>query len=321
TDACTYANAWDEVTKNSRGHVFDVQTGECVACAFPKFFNLGENLEAQPENFPWDQPFEVHEKLDGWLGVLYRHEGRFKVATRGSFHSSGSQWATEAVQGFDFGCLPEAATLCFEILTPEQRIILDYGAERRLVILAAFNRFTGDEYPRDEVKYWAHQIGLPIVKLFPPMTLEELRRHQKELQHAEGFVLRFGDGRRVKVKTEWSLELAQDLADLTPISVWESMRDGKVLAEFLMQVPEELRPLADRYVTTLEEQHARVRRRLEEQARPILERFASDRRALGMFVQQNGEELGPVRSALFQLLDNRRDRFEEMIKELIYPRG
>src|SRR5207248_2983394 len=80
TDQCVYESAWDEITRHSRGHIFDVQTGECVAWPFPKFFNLGENQETLPENFPWDQPYEIYEKMDGWLGMLYRHEGRFKVA-------------------------------------------------------------------------------------------------------------------------------------------------------------------------------------------------------------------------------------------------
>ena len=134
TDRCVYENAWDDITRNSRGHVYNLHTGECVAWAFPKFFNLGENAEQLPEKFPWDRPYEIMEKMDGWLGVLYRHEGKFKVATRGSFHSSGSVWATEYIQRFDLSCLPDAATLCFEIIAPEQRIILDYGAERRLEI-------------------------------------------------------------------------------------------------------------------------------------------------------------------------------------------
>ena len=66
------------------------------------FFNLGENAEVLPERFPWDQPYEIMEKMDGWLGVLYRHEGTFKVAAAGSnvtlnvdptnwFMSSGSR--------------------------------------------------------------------------------------------------------------------------------------------------------------------------------------------------------------------------------------
>src|SRR5262249_43528590 len=209
TDQCVYTNAWDEITRHSRGHVFDTATGECVARPFPKFFNLGENQESLPEKFPWDEPYEIYEKMDGWLGVLYRHEGRYKVATRGSFHSTGAVWATEFAQGLDFSCLPDAATLCFEIIHPGHKIILDYQGRQTLVVLAAFNRFTGEEYPRATVAGWAQAIGLPLVPLLGHMSLEDLRRRQQTSQQYEGFVLRFSDGRRVKVKTEWYLQIAK----------------------------------------------------------------------------------------------------------------
>jgi RNA ligase len=321
TDACTFANAWDDITRNSRGHIFNVETGECVAWAFPKFFNLGENLESSADHFPWDAPYEIMDKLDGWLGVLYRHESKFKVSTRGSFHSSGSLWATEEIQKYDLGCLPDEGTLCFEILTPEQRIILNYGDERKLVILAGYNRLTGEEYPRDEVAYWARQIGLPIVPVHPLMPLEELKRKQKELEKVEGFVIRFPDGRRIKVKTEWYLELSRIMANLTPIVVWEALKDGKVDQAFLVKVPEELRKLAESYIARLEEQYARVRQRIEEMVRPILTQFGSDRAGLGRYSQEHAAELGVARPALFLLRDGKLDKLEVMIRELIYPLG
>src|SRR5207244_13053764 len=158
------------------------------------------------------------------------------VPPRGSFDSGGSVWATEYCQRFDRSCLPDAVTLCFEIIAPEQRIILDYGAERRLVVLAAFNRMTGEEYPRSQVGEWARTIGLPVVPLLGMLSLEDLLRKQKELEKFEGFVIRFCDGRRGKVKTDWYLSIARIMADLTPIAVWEVMTGGKVPAEYLAGV-------------------------------------------------------------------------------------
>src|SRR5262249_54481183 len=49
TDQCVYTSAWDDITRNARGHIYDLQTGECIAWAFPKFFNLGENADSLPE--------------------------------------------------------------------------------------------------------------------------------------------------------------------------------------------------------------------------------------------------------------------------------
>ena len=119
TDQCVYDNAWDEITRNSRGHIFDTTTGKRIACAMPKFFNLGENQETRSENFDWTKPYDIYEKMDGWLGILYRHERKYKIASRGSFHSTGSVWATEHIQKFDLSCVPDCATILFEIISKD----------------------------------------------------------------------------------------------------------------------------------------------------------------------------------------------------------
>jgi RNA ligase len=320
TDQCTYEMAWDDVTRHSRGHVFNVLTGECVARPFPKFFNLGENQEALPERFPWDRPYDVYEKMDGWLGVLYRHEGRFKVASRGSFHSGGAAWATEFLGRFDLSCLPDAATLCFEIIHPHHQIILSYD-EPTLVILAAFDRLTGDEYARPVVVEWARQIGLPVVPMHAALTMEDLLRHQKERERFEGFVIRFADGRRAKVKTEWYLRLARLMADLSPIAVWEAMAGGKVRTEYMHGVAEELRPTAEKYRAILEGQYARQMLELETVAGPILARANGDRRAVAEELSRRAWEVGELGRCVFALLDGKLDRVERWAMDRIYPRG
>ena len=259
--------------------------------------------------------------MDGWLGVLYRHEGRFKVATRGSFHSTGAVWATAFIQKFDLSRLPNEATLCFEIIHPRHQIILNYRGQETLIVLAAFDRFTGQEYPRSVVAEWARQIGLPIVSLLGHLSLTDLMRTQKEKQEVEGFVIRFAGGRRVKVKTDWYLALAKIMTNLTPIAIWDVMKQGRVPAEYLMTVPEELRPLAEKFKAVLEGQYARTLLEIEEKAAPILAKLGSDRKALGLYVNEHLDELGPCRRALFLLLDGKRERLEKIIMDLIYPLG
>jgi hypothetical protein len=125
----------------------------------------------------------------------------------------------------------------------------------------------------------------------------------------------------VKVKTDWYLGLARIMANLTPIAVWESLSGGKVPDTFFIRIPEELRGLAEKYRDTLEAQHRILRRRIEETVRPILERYGSSRASLGRYAQAHSAELGPLRSALFLLLDRKEDELDLLIKKLLYPRG
>jgi RNA ligase len=81
TRECAYSRTWDDVTIHCRGLVVDTQSWEVAAWPFPKFFNLHERPETQPEALP-REPFTAFEKLDGSLGVLVRTSEGMVVATR-----------------------------------------------------------------------------------------------------------------------------------------------------------------------------------------------------------------------------------------------
>jgi RNA ligase len=113
-----------------------------VARPFPKFFNYGEQPDEDTRRL--GQPFTLSEKVDGSLGIHYRWNGTDGIATRGSFHSPQAQWATAALADsppvrFDYG-----RTHLFEIVYPENRIVVDYGDRAELVYLATLDWRTGE---------------------------------------------------------------------------------------------------------------------------------------------------------------------------------
>ena len=318
TDNCVFSRAWDNITLNSRGHVFNLASGECVARSMKKFFNLGENMEVMFDNLPWNQPYEVFEKLDGWLGNLYRHQGKMWVSSRGSFHSDGAKWASEFIQTRDLSFLPDDVTLVFEIITPEQKIILDYKGEKTLYVLAAFNRHTGEEYPRSKVEEWARLAPLPIVQKYESLKIEDCLRISKEVEGKEGFVIRFHDGRRVKVKTEWYCRIAKIMANLTPISMWECMKDGKIPGERMREIPEELRPLAEQYKERIEAQFSSLKDDVFSRLKPLLEanKDSGNRKA---FALEAAKMPSLTRRCAFLLLDKK--SIDQVIMDEIYPKG
>ena len=62
----------------SRGLILDPVQRLVIATPFPKFFNFNEGGVALP-----DEPFTVSEKLDGSLGILFHHQGKWRITTRG----------------------------------------------------------------------------------------------------------------------------------------------------------------------------------------------------------------------------------------------
>jgi RNA ligase len=80
TETVQYEGLFDDVTLQTRGLVTD-GNGKVVAQPFKKFFNMEEGKHTTtPE-------FDVYDKMDGSLGILFNYEGEWVMATRGSFTS------------------------------------------------------------------------------------------------------------------------------------------------------------------------------------------------------------------------------------------
>jgi len=318
SDECVFSRAWDEITLNSRGHVFNMKTGECVARSMKKFFNLGENMDVMFDKLPWDKPYEVYEKLDGWLINILRHKGKFLASSRGSFHSEGAQWASSFIQTKDLSFLPDEVTLVCELISPDYKIILDYKGERTLYVLAAFNRHTSEEYPRSKVEEWAKLADLPIVTKHDSLKIEDCLKIAKEMEGREGFVIRFADGRRVKVKTDWYCHIAKIMSNMTPISLWECMKDGKVPGERMREIPEELRPLAEQYKDKIEGQFSKLKDDVIGRLKPLLEKYkdSGDRKSFAMEVADMPHL---TKRCSFLLLDKK--SIDQVIMNEIYPKA
>lgn len=240
TQVAQYAATWTPVERVSRGLIINGNTGEIVALPWSKFYNLGENEGTKLENLPTDG-FEVTDKLDGSLGILYKRSDGWAIATRGSFEGVQAAWATNYLRthygDVDFGT---ATTLLFEIIYPENRIVLDYGRRAELVLIGARDLSDGTDYPYGALQYVAELYGLPVVPAIDVQTLDDLIASQCTLTGIEGWVIRFPNGLRVKVKCEEYLRLHKIIFGLTPERVREA-----VLADyntFIANIPEELRP-------------------------------------------------------------------------------
>lgn len=106
-----YERLWDDITLQCRGLVTNSK-GEIVARPFKKFFNYEEH---KPEDLP-NEEYEVYEKMDGSLGILFYYENEWIMATRGSFTSEQSIKGTEMLKKYPLEKLDINNTYLFEII-------------------------------------------------------------------------------------------------------------------------------------------------------------------------------------------------------------
>jgi len=266
-----YDNRWDDVTLNCRGLILDFE-GNIVARPWKKFFNLGQvNLPIQ-----FDDPVEVMDKVDGSLGIMYPHispvvgstdsyVSGYSIATRGSFMSEQAIHATEILNAKYSDVLDNASsyslnhyTFLFEIVYPENRIVLNYDGMDDLVLLGAVHKDGG--YYIGPITAQAH-LGWtgPVVEVFPYKSISEALGHT-DRKNAEGFVIR-SHNFMVKLKQPDYVELHRLVTNITPKTVWEQLRSGKSIAQICSVLPDEFHdyaasianPLVERYQGRLDE--------------------------------------------------------------------
>jgi RNA ligase len=178
TETVQFEGKWDEITLMCRGLVTD-DKGNIVARPFSKFFNIEEGKFEPTENF------EVWEKMDGSLLLVFWYEGQWVVATRGSFTSDQSIKGIELLKKYNTDIMFRHLTFCFEILFPQNRVVVDYGDYEGLVLLGTFDT-SGKEY---DIEMW-REYGFDVVKKYDGIKdFKELKAMVKDDQ--EGFVVKF----------------------------------------------------------------------------------------------------------------------------------
>ena len=92
TKICNAMKIWNDATEKCRGIIVD-NDYNIVARSFPKFYNYEEYDDTSL--IPTNLSFNVYEKLDGSLGILYWYNDVPYIATAGSFNSDQAIHATE----------------------------------------------------------------------------------------------------------------------------------------------------------------------------------------------------------------------------------
>ena len=228
---------WNEITRMCRGLITET-SGKILYRPFPKFFNVsehsGDDCLLPPLN--WKQEFTCTKKMDGSLGILYWVEGGPYIATRGSFTSDQAVKGTKMLEKYSVREVP-GLTFLFEVLYPENRIVLDYGDREDLVLLEVIETETGNALPLGEVAQLGEEFGTPVVE-WVEMTQESLEVCPS-VENEEGYVLRFSDGTRAKVKFSEYCRLHKLITGVSAKSIWENLKFGTPMDELLERVPDE----------------------------------------------------------------------------------
>lgn len=256
TEKVQFERLWDEVTLKCRGLITDDETGEVIVYPMEKFFNYEEVKDKGMIPTKPDYVY-VQDKMDGSLGILFNYKGEWIMATRGSFTSE------QAVKGLEI-----AKKQCFlksfyqeyvyfvEIIYPENRIVVDYDGEEKIVFLSVglnltFNwqnkTFNPTELHWTTAKSIFYSLNIDkkyIVKTNQIFAADYSSLYKtlksENIPNSEGFVLRFQpDNFRMKIKFEDYIRLHKIMTEVSTTSIWEVLSNGGDLGSHLEGVPDE----------------------------------------------------------------------------------
>lgn len=327
TELATFERRWNKQTLSSRGLILDLTDANLngiiyiLAKPFDKFFNYSENPEYESD-IDFTKIKTVMEKMDGSLGISYFFNGEIRFATRGSFNSEQAIKATEIWKKYSErffnlnGYLHAPYTLLVEIIYPENRIVVDYKNQEDLVLLGMISIAKGlcsIEYSYETIVHYASFHKMPYAKQHNLLLDEMIMLQDVISANEEGWVIRFWNDKRLKIKGNEYMEVHRVMYGLSDKAKVRAWAEGK-LTELLLRIPEEFREeieKMDKQLTKLENDYL-------EFITPILEHLkknTNSKREYAMNV--NGMQNSYHRKLLFNAYETGVIN-NELIRDYIY---
>jgi hypothetical protein len=220
TDHTMFKNKWDDVTLACRSLVTD-ESGNIVARAFHKFANYNKSMITSLSD-----EYVVYKKYDGSLILVFWYNNEWIIASKGSFHSLHVALAKALLKTDYMDC---EVTYVFELIHPSTRVIVNYYSTSELILLTSYR---GDsEDPDVELP------GYKKAETIEKQTFDLLKG--KNVPNEEGYVVRFADGTRIKIKFESYLYLHKMKSKITKYDLGDLYAQGLTLEQAIDNVPDE----------------------------------------------------------------------------------
>lgn len=231
-----YKGAWDEQTVRARGLFLDKNTGAVVARGYDKFFNVGQDggpasirdlAEAAVEAAPTsDNPHvTLRHKLNGFLAIVAAVNGNLVVLSKSGItaYSREAERILRAQIG-DAGCERLRRILdnnnlsaTFECISKRDPHMVYYTKDEMIFLDFIYNAPDYDPVPLDTAFTVIRTVD-PLMPVAESKTLAYWWMWENDTdlaniitrmadrashEHAEGYVVSYGDGRMAKIKTRW----------------------------------------------------------------------------------------------------------------------
>jgi hypothetical protein len=194
--------------------------GEPVSLSFKKFFNFDEqpDLCYKPFSLTANGGCRLIEKIDGSTLIVSQYKGKQIIRTRGTVDATKQQdngYEIEflkekypnAFQFFNIEGDPDFSLL-YEWVSPSNRIVLNYGTEPDIYLIAKISHVDYSLSTQNELDTIAKMIGVKRPRTFNFASIKEMLEAVEELKGQEGLCVYCNKDQDIrKVKSAWYLAL------------------------------------------------------------------------------------------------------------------
>ena len=191
----------------------------------------------------------------------------------------------------------------------QNRIVVDYGDYEGLVLLGAFDTKSGVEICGTELE---NLEGFEVVMTYKTwgegydILKEEISKDR------EGYVIRFKNGFRMKIKGEEYKRLHKLLTGISSRDIWEHLKDNKPFDDIIKDVPDEFYDWVKQTSEDTKNKFNVIKRDYQIHYNNILLNNIKDKKTFAQYAVSYKHS-----SLLFSMYDEK--PYEHIIWKLIYP--
>ena len=189
----------------------------------------------------------------------------------------------------------------------QNRIVVNYGDYEGLILLSAFDTKSGIEISRTELEKLEGEWEL--VREYKTGDKDYTILKDMISNDSEGFVIRFRDGFRMKIKGEEYIRLHRIITNVSTRDVWEYLKENKPFDELLDKVPDEFYTWVKDTKESLENQFNEVKLKVEKEFRTLI-----NKKEYAEKIKDN-----PIKHLLFKRLDSYSQEMDKIIWDMVYP--
>ena len=216
---------WTPTNLHQRSVLVD-KDGNVISASFKKFFNWDEKPDLCPP--PKDlRGAKLMEKLDGSTLIFSRYKGKTIVRTRGTSDARKQEngyevdYLLEKYPKFKAGLeLSDftAVSYVFEWLSPTNRIVINYGDEPDMALVAVIAHDDYSYYTQEELDFVAEFYDLRRPRSFSYNSIDEMKASVEAFRDQEGLCVYYnGDQNIRKVKGAQYLFLHRAKSEISSI--------------------------------------------------------------------------------------------------------